>query len=105
MPGPGSYDPSLDLVRQRSTSAQILLPSSSSRRSKRPAPSAPGPGHYDVDVRHRAKNAIIPPEPSAKRRVAAEVDEEKPGPGAYAPNFEALERTVPGGAIARANTN
>eukprot|EP01043_Picozoa_sp_COSAG02_P054332 COSAG02_NODE_6135_length_3776_cov_2.642371_3_plen_640_part_01 len=105
MPGPGSYDPSLDLVRQRSTSAQILLPSSrSSRKVKRPAQSAPGPGHYDIDIHHQAKNALIAPKPSAKRRVAAQEGAE-PGPGAYAPKFDMLEPAVRGGAIARAEAN
>ena len=104
MPGPGSYDPSMDLVRQRSTSAQILLPSSSGRKVKRPAESAPGPGHYEVEQPQRAKNALIPPKPTAKRRVEAE-EAKEPGPGEYEPNFGVVEPTVRGGAIARAKAS
>ena len=53
MPGPGSYDPSMDLVRQRSTSASIAAPSSAASKKRPAESSAPGPGHYEVEQQRR----------------------------------------------------
>ena len=108
LPGPGSYEPSVDLTRRRAPVA-MLLPK---HRASRARETTPGPGSYDcngatkrgvsrkVHMSMRGSQAArwTAATPQADNQEAAEL-----GPGKYNPNHATVEPTIRGGTIPRAS--
>lgn len=106
-PGPGSYDPSLDLVRPRAPAARIIGPKDPAAAAAAKVRETPGPGSYHPEsfVHKRTPGGLIMKEsvvvpPSRKRELEATGAAEL-GPGKYAPVFSSVDPSIRGGAMGR----
>ena len=76
MPGPGQYDPAIELVREKGPNYRVGT--ESRNRTDPEATQKPGPGQYDINREMRGKKYRFGTSIRTNKRLS-----EAPGPGYY----------------------